>query len=335
MTTTYQEIDWERSFVPLYGKAFIIPKNTILWRGYDVSYSAVTDRYSYYGSKKTAEGYAKHPNRKLGCFATTKPLRIIDYRFLKVLITRLIYTNHANKYVNTFAPLMISFGISSLGHQILTLKQRYRDILTATPESETTTLIKNSIAELESVYKPDSIIEQTGFRIAETFNDGYSMTFLQELFEGTIDGFMSPTLYSPFHIEKKGMMSPELIIFNPQSVNIIELPIPPTSTTMLTISQLINNAAGGSIVLTNTTQPDIKLEFIMLGDSRNNKDNNNNKRKYEFEELLNKGDKTAINIYKKAKKDGMKWKRKLFIYDIVPPHPCIPVSLFQTHLEIG
>lgn len=323
------ELKWEDSFDPIYGKALIIPVDTILWRGYDQAYPSVSDRYAFYGSKQTATGYANLTGRKLGCFITTQYLRVIDYRFLRVLLSRLINTNASNAHVNTFAPLMISFGLSSLRHQITLLKQRYNDLLATSPPTSDSIHMQNAIKEVESVYDPSAIIEQSGFRIAETINDGYSMTFLQELFRDTIDGIISPRLYSPFHIEKSKYNSPEIILFNPKACGIHELSVPPSIIESITIRQLIYYVGAQLLTLSSKTHPDVTLKFYMMsgGGSKGRTDT--------FDELIHKDDKTAIKIYNKAKRDGAKWRYKHGIYDIEPPSPSVAVSPFPLHLETG
>jgi hypothetical protein len=250
--TEYIELDWETSWAPLYGKSITIPINTILWRSYDKSFPAIGDRFAYYSSKSIALGYKRNNSRELGKFITNLELKLLDYRFMRILLTRLIHLNPSEKGIQYLASIMFSFGLCSLGHQIELLKMRYKPL---NKTSENYKNINNSIKEMEKYYKPGKLIEQTGVRIAETTNDIFTMGFLQELFKGVFDGFISPRLYSPFHIEKDGsLMSPEIILFNPIESGIKELSLYPqlTSIKKISINELIykNN---GYILIENIT----------------------------------------------------------------------------------
>jgi hypothetical protein len=326
----YYDLKWDEPFPPLYGKPIEIPANTILWRGYDLSYDPISDRFAYFGPILTARSYGLGPGRSTGCFLTTKALRVLDIRFLNVLLMRLIKANSSSRHFQAFAALMLSFGLCSLGNQIRILKERYAgELRTNTAQSK---IIKAGIRELEKYYNPDDIIEQQGFRIAETLNDGYSMTFLKELFRDVIDGFISPPLQSPFHIEKKGVMNPELILFNPIKSGIRQHQTSLKNIRLLTIQELIIRDSNGHISLENKI-PNIKLNFFMIGGGMDvtpvfqfggGKLNNE-----EFNILLNKNDKSAIEIHKRATRDGRLWREKMVdIYEIVSPGPCIPVSPF-------
>lgn len=328
----YIELDWEAPFSPLYGKPLIIPENTILWRGYDKSYNPVSDRYAYYGSIMTATEYAKKQNRTLGCFVTSKPLRIIDLRFLKTLISRLVYTNDYEKHVNILAPLVLSFGTCSLRNQINLMHLRYRNVLESGRKNTDFTLFNEDVKALESYYNPKSIIEQPGFRIGETENDGYTMTFLQELFSGVIDGFISPRLFTPFHVEKDHELTAELIVFNPKKSGIIESPVKLSGSHIIKIAEL-NNKYANHIFIENKASPEIRMNFYMVGGEHGNTFQASSEK---FNELIEKKDKDALEIYKKARKDGKLWRTKMLdIYSGEPPAPTVPVSLFRRMSEIG
>jgi hypothetical protein len=319
MATIY-ELDWNASFDPLYGAPITIPANTILWRGYDTNYPAISERYAYYSSQEIALGYAKKSKRQLGCFITTRPLQILDIRFMTVLLSRLIHTNDVHKNVEPFASMMLSFGLCSLESQIKLLLFRYKGVIDL--NNDTSNMIKDGIKKLEEYYDPASIIERPGVRIAEPTNDGYTMTFLQELFKDTIDGFISPSLFTPFYVEKGSTMSPELILFNPKNSNIVQINYP-VRNSIITINELIGKHHG-HIVLENK-KTGVKMKFFMFGGSKNMENDPIDL----FNTLLEQDNNVAKEIYNRAKKEGRKWRETMVnIYKIETPTPTVPVSPF-------
>lgn len=325
MTTSY-ELAWESTFEPLYGAPIVIPENTIIWRGYDKNFPSISDRYAYYSSYKIAREYSEKNERKLGCFITTRPLKILDIRFMKTLLSRLIQTNDPIKNIEPFASMMLSFGLCSLGHQIKLLKIRFNDVLKT--NNNYSKIIMEGIDKLNQYYNLNDIIEKAGFRIAETTNDGYTMTFLQELFKGIIDGFISPRLRSPFHTEKKGEMSPELILFDPYNSNIKELNIYPKSVKLINIRELIGKNHG-HIILENKKNSDAKMDFFMFGGGNIIE----NHPVDSFNMLLEQENKDAKNIYNKAKKEGKKFRETIVnLYMIETPVLHVPVNPFTTIL---
>lgn len=331
--TRYFEIDWEASWSPLYGRPITLYHNTILWRSYDKSYPAVGERFAYYSSKHVASGYKRNNTRELGHFITTKPIKLMDYRFMRVLLSRLIAINSHDKSLQQLVSILISFGLCSLGHQIELVKMRYKDLNKASASYK---VIEKSIKAMNEYYKPGTLIEQTGVRVAETTNDTFTMGFLQELFKDVFDGFISPRMYSPFHIEKpNSTMSPEIILFNPKASGIeemIEYPRPYIVSTFK-ISDILSSTSD-VIVIDKTKKKsgdpdlDMKLEFFMGGGEE--------KEGHYLdvaEEMLNKNDSDLSKIYKYGRKIGSKWKKKNVLRITEAPVPCVPVNLFP--LEIG
>jgi hypothetical protein len=322
--TQYLELDWESSWAPIYGKAITIPENTILWRSYDTSYPAIGERFAYYSSKRIATEYKKNSTRILGHFVTTRPIKLMDYRFMRVLLSRLISTNSHDTAIQELAAIMMSFGLCSLGHQIEMVKMRYRDLHKTSDEYKQ---IEESLQAMEQYYKPGNIIEQTGVRIAETTNDTYTMGFLQELFKDVLDGFISPRMYSPFHTEKyRSMMSPEMILFNPKASKIQELIQYPKTTTMreFEINDIIQRTSD-YVVIDNITKRgvDLKLDFFMCGGNQMGAHYLDR-----ADDMLHTNDKNLLKIYNSGKKVGNKWTKKMIVERIEAPKPCAPVSPF-------
>jgi hypothetical protein len=222
-TMSYITINWETPFDPVYGEVITIPPWTVMWRGYDVQYPDISERTMYYSSKEIASGYVHDSTtHKLGCFMTTRPLRILDLRFMKQILSRMIQRYRSiPEHLQDFAQLMLSFGLCSLKHQIILVKNRYAGVLQQPDATEN--VIYKGIQEMEKLLERNTLLEQTGIRVAETTNDGGTMALLKELLSGHFDGFFSPRLQSAFHIEKNGTMSPELILFNPKRTGILQI----------------------------------------------------------------------------------------------------------------
>ena len=214
-------MNFEDSFSPLYGDVFKIPAGTIFWRGFDPNYPSISERPAYYSNRLVANGYAD-PSKGLilGAFYSTQTLNVLDVRFLKTILKQMFeesrgkYTKEDTKalyYIQT------SFGLCSLVHQIELMEIIYNNI----PE------IQPGLNAMKSI-DTHKILEQEGVRVAETNIDGFVMNFLKGLFETLttirIDGFISPRLVSPFHIEKENpSMSPEMIVFNPSKLSMRHL----------------------------------------------------------------------------------------------------------------
>jgi hypothetical protein len=204
-------------------------------------------------------------------------------------------------------------------------------VLQSDNQNKDTVAFKEGVKALEAYYNPKSIIEQSGFRVGETENDGYTMTFLQELFSGVVDGFISPRLFTPFHVEKEQELNPELIIFNPKNSGIVESSVKLSGTYIIKIAEL-NNRYANHIFIENKKTPEIRMNFYMIGGGSNTFQASSDK----FNELIENKDKHALEIYKNAKKDGKQWRTKMLdIYTAEPSAPSVPVSPFRQTSEIG
>lgn len=232
----YYLLDFNRDFAPLYGDLITIPSNTIFWRGYDPKYPSISDRPAYFGNQEFAQGYAQKYGTNAMPFINKKQLRLLDIRFMKVLLSQLFANNFIKKEDEKIVgATSLAFGLSSLQHQIKIFKNLYKKYLD---------YFKDSLQELEKIVEPDSIFEQPGVRIAETSTDAYVMGFLKVIFSGLCDGFISPNIESAFHIEKNGhILNSEMILFNPIKSNIVELNLvllQNTPTVLLGIVELPN-----------------------------------------------------------------------------------------------
>lgn len=321
------ELVIDDDFLELYGDYIYIPENTVFWRGYHKNYDAVSDRSAYYGSIYVARGYSKPDTHILGTFTNTKTLKLIDVRFMRVLLRSLfqdvISVNNIenNKYIKTLDPkknklnqeflaslsVTLSFGLCSLKKQI----ELFRKYIHNNP---------GQIDELAKIYREDSLIEQEGVRIAETDIDFYTMSFLKTLFEDFVDGFVSPRLKTPYHTEKKGTMSPEMIIFNPKKSGIKLFTIT-NELPKININQLIGSHKP---IITNIDYKKYKSKFFMTAGGYKEHPLD------VFEIELNKGNKKALKLYNDAMNVGKEWHSKYFKYYLLePPAPTLKVTIFE------
>lgn len=233
----YHELELE-TFDTAYG-IVKIPSNTIFYRGYSTLHPPISKRFAYFSEKHVANSYIKSPEYTLSAFMNTTRLNIMDVRFMTSILRDMIYSNDDD---DSSLPIVLSFGLCSLRHQVNLLKMRYR---------HSTTPLKGQIELQKIVDSLDtaSPYEPQGVRVGETTNDAYTMTFLSELFGHLIDGFVSPRLVSPFHIDNENSMGPELIIFNPFRSGIRQLSkFPPSNIPKVSMSSIYSSQLNHHII---------------------------------------------------------------------------------------
>lgn len=295
----YISINWE-SFLPVYGSFIEIPPNTVFWRGYDTLYPAITDRPAYFGNKETAEAYAEtSDDHALGFFATSKPLKLIDIRFLKVLLTDL-FRGHSN---NIVTKTTIAFGLCSLFHQINLMKTMYIDAIKSSKEPGYANMLK-SYKEADAK-NPE--VEQPGVRVAETFNDGWVMACLREIFDGVADGFVAPRLFSPYHENAENYLHPEIIVFNPLKSGIVQLDREPKKKE-IEMKYIINQQFPSPMTLRGYT---METTYVGCGGKKGNDRVPAIPAIEKFNALLNHGDPDAINHYNEALKEGKELRKNI------------------------
>ena len=297
----YRELVIDNGVPPLYGDLLTVPKDCVFWRGYNVNYPAISNRPAFFGSKKTASAYS---NPTLGCFTNKKELKLMDIHFMKVILRQLLDEIKMKREYNIDKSIpskdeilctdciTISFGICSLAHQIAVMNKLYKDIPNFTP-----------LAKMKEYYNTMkyTAIEQSGFRVGETTVDGVSMYFLRDFFKGYADGFFSPTLPSPFHIERGGVLHPEIIIFNPIESGVELLNKIPPIMDSLDITDLFLSIRKVALVRSS--------QFEMKGGENNNDivhpiEN--------FNTQIEMKNKKAVSIAKLGEKYGKLWRNKYF-----------------------
>jgi hypothetical protein len=303
------EIDWDTYFDPAYGIINVEPSTYIYYRGYDSSYPIVSDRPAYFGSLRTANGYGSIPGRRVNAFTNGNPLRLIDVRFMKDILRNLFDLHHPEEETSIYS-VLLSFGICSLNHQIGLAAERFPSLKGKPP-----------LINLKKAYK-ESKYEQQGVRIAETENDAVSMGFLKTLFEGFVDGFISPRQKSPFHVEKPDtILNAEMIIFNPIKCDMKIVDPVPTKILKTSVDLFYNRELGKkihvgshhidtSIYLKTGGGVDTELPTV--------EQINMNFDKPEIMEAWNKGTRA-----------GSLWKEKARFGELINPHPTYPVTAWN------
>lgn len=314
------EINWDDNFLPLYGSTIMIPTGAILWRGFDPNYPAISSRPAYYGSKQFAQGYADKYGVNAKPFITTRPLHLLDIRYMKILLSQLFEDNKHNlSDKDIIIATTVSFGLCSLQHQIHLFKERYAPIFTSTDIVYNN--IKKGLSHLESIVK-QSFYEQKGYRIAETTNDAIVMGFLKELFSSNYDGYISPNIITPFHIEKRHfVLNSELVLFNPVNSGIKLLNSIPSRIERATINYLILHS-GHSFASIDTRSMKTSYYKSKGGGSIYVSDDYNNE--------YDKGNKHIIKLYKQGEKYGRRWNNKpVRVYNTIAPGPEVDPAIFR------
>ena len=317
----YRILDFEKQFTAIYGDTIEIPANTIFWRGYDPTYPIISSRPAYYGTEETAKGYKNRNGHVLGMFTNTRKLKLLDVRFLKALLRQLFESIRDTNGLSDIEEKLIlatttSFGLCSLGHQIRLLKYIYSQHIQDL----------KGLPELEKLYNPKAAFEAQGVRVAETVNDGYTMSFLKGLFKGIADGFISPRMETPFHIEKNGLLNPEMIIFDP-SVSGIQLANPSIDPKALPVTYISEFIFSGRYRIVSLDYKTLHSSFYM---SRGG----GPREKYlhpldEFDEYMDSNNKYIRKMYKDGYKVGLKMNSKYDIFSAEAPKPTVPVSIFK------
>jgi hypothetical protein len=301
------ELDFDTPFFPAYGIVTIPINEYVFYRGYDMRYPIVSNRPAYYGSLKTAIGYLRNnENRTVTAFTNTQSLKLLDVRFMKDILREMFRINPT-----VSAPQLsttLSFGLCSLNHQYELAKEYFTD------ESLSKNLdnLYNSLKENHNRH-----VEKPGVRIAETSNDAETMSFLKTLFEGFIDGFISPKQATPFHIEKNKMLNAEMIIFNPKMSGMIDLKSLPKETYKIKVDALYNDY--GRKIHIGT--PQYPYDLLLTGDPdyKNNDDNINGGGLDDIESILHFPSVEQINMrfdndpiiqenWRKGHEDGLYWR---------------------------
>jgi hypothetical protein len=303
-------LDFEPLFPPLYGDVIHIPENTHFFRGYSRKYPALSNRPAYFGNQETARMYAIEPDTRLGVFKTTRQLRMLDYRFMKIILKQLfeeitINTNLTKQDIDAIRSVIMSFGICSLENQIRLMNNFPKEYINSLP----------GFKKMEDEFINPGLIEKPGIRVAETTNDVVTMAFLQGLFENHFDGFISPRLITKFHVEKNGYLPPEMVIFNPINSRIQQVNLPRSALPIITIRDIILRTRPIVTLSINSAQTDFFMRGGAIESSKHVLD--------DIEEKIQEKNKIILRNYNKGLRVGKKWNSSdtSIIYQIPPvPH---------------
>lgn len=322
-------VNFDEYFNPLYGSYMLIPQNAVFFRGYDKRYPVVSDWPSHFSTEHVASSYASGPDKALGAFTNpNRPLRVVDYRYLKVLLVDL-FQNRPDNEVATIDPIArtsVGYGMCDIADQIklgtnmfgnsagMVALKKYYD-----------THIKNK----NYVEKPLDVnpIQTTGCRIAETHNDTYILQFIKDCMGHIFDGFVAPRENSPYHVEKNGMMSPELILFSPETAGIVLMPSIPQTLPTITMNDILKYQATAIHIAYKQLRAShykmVKVESRAhtggSGESISASD------EIFLDAYVNKN-KDALKLLKSATTAAKKWKKQFTFHDQNARHPQSVVS---------
>lgn len=203
-----------------------------------------------------------------------------------------------------------AFGICSFYHQ-MQLAKHYFNMTREYVEIQKMLEYYNSF--------PSKFIELEGVRIAETNNDGQVMVFLSELFKDLCDGFISPRIHTPYHYEKNGWMTEEIILFNPIKSGIVKTVVP-TALTPKSVSDYIRKFHREVVIEYNQEKLPVFIPS-QSGGSKQIRDHPLNV----FNELLDTNDPKTIKIAHDAQACGKRLRECVHYQYAEAPHPRMPI----------
>ena len=164
---------------------------------------------------------------------------------MKVILTDLFMSRNEKAngdVINVIMSCTLAYGLCSYRKQIELITQRYRDEKVVSKEILNMKIFyKNNLDlySLELQHPGFLLAEAQGIRVAETTNDFLVMTFLKELFSDEIDGFIAPSMFSPYHTNE--YTSPEMIIFDPikSGIIVVDDNVVPKKVEMLSLNDIV------------------------------------------------------------------------------------------------
>jgi hypothetical protein len=195
-----------------------IPASTCWYRAYKPELSVLNDNPTFFGDMEVAFHNTKNGERKLGEFLCTRPLRLLDMRYVMSFLPFILQSNEVPNKV--FEMIELSLGLCSFQKQIEILKKLDN---TAYP------MLSVGIKRMEQFQSLDvkppwvNPVEMRGVRIGIGDIDFQVAIFLRDLLSPIVDGIIAPSLHSPFHDQQYAdieysMMYQELLLFHPTTV---------------------------------------------------------------------------------------------------------------------
>jgi len=241
-------------FPTVLGNSIIIPRNFLFFRGHHINNIVITEIPKFFGNIKVAKSYSDGVNKKLDCFVNTEEIKLIDIRYLKIILFHILGYRKNNKFEKIIKRTMMAFGVCSFEKQIELVKYFFEN-------ADEQILSMEKFKEDLKTKKILTVnpIEPFGFRIAETKNDSEVFLFIKELIGKYCDGVIAPKLFSPFHTEKTDhIMTAEILLFNPKKSGLrLLLPNENISISDFNIIQLL----GDKVKLNNFSEKSFFIKF--------------------------------------------------------------------------
>lgn len=287
-----------------------------------MAYAPIADRPTHYGNRSIAESYSSPSTHKLGCFQTTRPIRVYDIRYLRIILRRLLSFRKQPGNIEAMGHVAISHGICSFRDQIELLNI----IIPASPGLQA---MKDYYAmEIEGVpYERRPLRENPfspeGIRVGETVNDALTLIFMKEVLQDHIDGYIAPRIRSVYHYNNENTISSELVIFNPLQCGIREIEVPDKGRySDLTTTELLSNFTNYNIYRYRETNYT----------TNRTRGGSSSRKKYfvpdssPFFYRLESRDKEAKKQAKKMITYAKSVKKQFNFYDPFLPRPSFPLS---------
>jgi hypothetical protein len=316
-------LDLKHDFQPIYGESIYIPPNCLFFRGYDTRFPTISSHPSHFGNYDTAIEYAHQEHRQLGSFTTSKELKVVDLRYLMIVLRDLFRSRSitTNEILDIILSCSLAYGLCSFKKQLHLLNMRYEK-----RESKAMQKYYNEFLDKDFLGQPTEfdMVEAQGVRIAETINDGIVLSFLSKLFEHeNIDGFVAPSFFSPYHVEKPNCKtSPELVIFDPLKSGIIKVEVN-ERVVPITIANIVNR---------QFVHKSINYKSFMKTSLRGRGGNKRSKHKsiiiHDFENFFHSldNDKVFLQKVENAQKAAITLSNTQKGFFVGKPYPSLPVS---------
>ena len=236
--TKHKILDF-KYFPSIIGQPIIISKNTLFFKSYNTNHgSPINNRPSYFCEIDNATKYLKS-SRKLGIYSTKRKIKLLDIRYISQIINDLILLRKDNNFdtiIKGYMTLALSYGLVSLYKQLNLYKMRYLSTLDTDIRYKKIIEYYNDFESKTDKELFQNPLELQGIRIGETNNDVESTFILKEIFGDFFDGFICPTLFSPYFDDNN--IPNEILLFNPLST-IIEINSIPSDSETVNISKIL------------------------------------------------------------------------------------------------
>jgi hypothetical protein len=301
----YKILDFKH-FPSILGHTIIIDENTLFFKAYSTKYgSQINNRPSYFGEIDNATRYLKN-GRKLGIFSTKRKIRLLDIRYISQIINDLILLRKNNDFetiIKGYMTLSLSYGLVSLYKQLNLYKVRYSTTLDTDIRYKKMIQYYNEFESEKDKQLFQNPLELQGIRIGETNNDVDSTFILKEIFGNFFDGFICPTIFSPYFDENS--IPNEILLFNPLDV-IIEMETIPNNSETININEILiqNNI---NLFTVPFFMKNNETTYFQYGGKKNNID-------YIFEKNILINNKKNLN---ELKKQGRNFKKNMISNKII------------------